>query len=480
MKHKIIFVLVMLLLVGASMVLAFIDTDDVYYRYHQHKEVSTESQTELDFTDMDTHLPVIRIDTKGQKIPGTPIKGLEATYELSEQGLPTIQAGLTLYGDDKEPKEQPVILNYRGNSSRHFEKKSFSIRFIDEEEREQNVSLLGMERDNNWSLNGPYLDRSLIRNYIALNWAGEMMSFAPDVRFAEVFVNDEYEGLYLLMEKVSKGKGRVPIRSPENGSSKTSYILRYDRENKMEQVLHDFTMDTYKIFPSGTELRYPTEKLLTAERQQFVDRDYSTLTYAIYQIPQDDKLDYKQLLNVPEFYDYFIINELFRLEDTGQYSTYFYRDLRGKLTPVVWDFNNALNNYQDSEYNEKGFSMEYRIFYRELLKDRKFTEGLIRRYRSLRQTTLETERMLQYIDDTVDFLGPAIARNDARWGGYYDLKNYDSPNFLHPVERNMTSHKEAVKQVKHYLEKRAAWMDENIDTLKQYSHPSRIAHEAVK
>lgn len=480
MKHKILFVLVILLLVGVSIVLAVIDTDDAYYRYHQHEEISTESQTKLDFTDIDTHLPVIRIDTKGQKIPGTAINNSEFIYELSEQGLPTIKAGLTLYGDDKEPKEQAVTLNYRGNSSRNFEKKSFSIRFIDEQEREKPVSLLGMEEDNNWSLNGPYMDRSLIRNYIALNWAGEMMSYAPDIRFVEVFVDDKYEGLYALMEKVSKGKGRVPIRPPENGSSKTSYIIRYDREGKMESVLNDFSMDTYKVYPSGTELRYPTEESLTAERQQFVNLDYSNLTYAIYQMPRDVNLDYKQLLNIREFYDYFIINELFLLEDAGQYSTYFYRDLRGKLTPVVWDFNNAINNYQDTVYDEKGFTMGYRIFYGELLTDEEFVEGVIRRYRYLRETTLSTERMLQYIDDTVDFLGPAIERNDRRWGSVYNLENYNSANYLRPIERNLTSHEEAVQQVKDFLEKRSAWMDENIETLRQYSHPSRIGHEAVK
>lgn len=480
MKRKVIFILVIPFLLAVSLAIALIDQENFFYRYHQHVESSIEKQTELDFIEMDTYLPVIRIDTKGQKIPGTPLKNSDERYELSEEGLPVIKAGLTLYGDKKEAEEQVVVLNYRGNSSRYFNKKSYSFRFIDEEERDKNISLLGMEADNNWALNGPYLDRSLIRNYIAMNWAGEIMTYAPDVRFVEVFVDEEYEGLYVLMEKVSKNKGRVPIRTPENGSPKTSYIIRYDRERKMESVLNDFTMDTYKIYPSGTELRYPTEDFLTLERQQFVDVDYSNLTYAIYQMPKDQDVDYKRLLNIPEFYNYFIINELFRLEDVGQYSTYFYRDLRGQLTPVVWDFNNAINNYQETVYNEKGFALTYRIFYEELLTDPEFVEGLIRRYRYLRETTLTTERMLQYIDDTVDFLGPAIERNDLRWRDMYDLKNYDSVNFLHPEERNMMSHAEAVEQVKDYLEKRVEWLDENIDTLKQYSHPSRIGHEAVK
>ena len=43
---------------------------------------------------------------------------------------------------------------------------------------------------------------------------------------------------------------------------------------------------------------------------------------------------------------------------------------------------------------------------------------------------------------------------------------------LRPYDRNYDSYEEALEQLKSFLERRGEWMDENIDTLKQYSHPS--------
>lgn len=473
--------LMIVILIVFTLVLVQFEDDKYYKRYHQHEQVNTQIMTHLEFSQMETFLPVINIDTNGQKVPGAAVKGFESTYyELSEQGKPYIDVSLTVYDGEKEPEMNTARINYRGNSSRHFDKKSYAIRFIDNEGNDLNVPLFGMEADNNWALNGPYLDRSLIRNYLAMNWAGEIMSFAPDVRFVEVFVDDLYEGLYVLMEKNSRGAGRVPVQRPTHNSDKTGYIVRFDRNDKLDNRLNDFVMNTFKIHPSGTELRYPTEKRNTPERQKFVQQDFSSITYSMYQMPYDIHYSYENVLDVRAFYDYFIINELFHLTDAGQYSTYFYRNLRGKLTPVVWDFNNSLNNYQDSIYNGTGFIMTHSIFYQELLKDELFVTGLIHRYEHLRENKLATEYMHQYIDDTIEFLHSAILRNNERWDSVYDLSKYDSPNYLHPVERNVKSYEAAVQQVKDYLEIRAQWLDDNIDTLYQYSHQSRISHQAIK
>lgn len=44
---------------------------------------------------------------------------------------------------------------------------------------------------------------------------------------------------------------------------------------------------------------------------------------------------------------------------------------------------------------------------------------------------------------------------------------------ISPAERNPHSHTEAVAQMKRFCTERGAWMDENIDILRQYSHESK-------
>ena len=41
-----------------------------------------------------------------------------------------------------------------------------------------------------------------VRNYISYNIEGEIMAYSPNVRLCEMFLNDEYMGIYLLIEKI--------------------------------------------------------------------------------------------------------------------------------------------------------------------------------------------------------------------------------------------------------------------------------------
>ncbi|MGV3317528.1 CotH kinase family protein, partial [Streptococcus agalactiae] len=84
-----------------------------------------------------------------------------------------------------------------------------------------------------------------------------------------------------------------------------------------------------------------------------------------------------------------------------------------------------------------------------------------------------TEYLSNYIDETRHFLDPAIDRNYKKWGYVFDLKNTDPRNYLIPTERNVTSYHKSVEQLKDFIKKRGRWMDRNIETLYQYSAPSK-------
>lgn len=54
------------------------------------------------------------------------------------------------------------------------------------------------------------------------------------------------------------------------------------------------------------------------------------------------------------------------------------------------------------------------------MKDEDFVERVLDRYKELRQTYLSDEYLTNYIEETLAYLGPAIARNDEVWGFSYD------------------------------------------------------------
>ena len=108
-----------------------------------------------------------------------------------------------------------------------------------------------------------------------------------------------------------------------------------------------------------------------------------------------------------------------------------------------------------------------------LVKDEKFIERIIFRYKKLRKTVLSEEYILKYIDNTVNYLGDAIDRNYKVWGYSFEPENLDLMNRLEPIERNIRSYEEAINQLKTTIINRGRWLDENIDTLLQYCHESR-------
>ena len=102
-----------------------------------------------------------------------------------------------------------------------------------------------------------------------------------------------------------------------------------------------------------------------------------------------------------------------------------------------------------------------------LFKDEDFVEQVIERYWELRETYFSDEYLMDYIDETLEWLGPAVERNSECWAKAME------EDMLRPAERNVHSHEEAVEQLKDWLLQRGKWLDDSVHALNQYAHPSR-------
>lgn len=108
------------------------------------------------------------------------------------------------------------------------------------------------------------------------------------------------------------------------------------------------------------------------------------------------------------------------------------------------------------------------------MKDGQFTDSIIKRYAVLRKGILSDEYLTDYIDETAAWLGDAVERNYRVWGYSFDPSLLNMHNKLHPDERNPRSYGEALEQMEDMLLQRLAWLDENIQVLRQYSHESAV------
>ena len=481
MKYKVIGFFTLVAVVLCTVFVTAYPTDNKM-RYHQHLSSAVpEACSDHGEEKFCTHLPIIMINTNGEEIPGRRVKdenGRNIGFTTSSDGSDRIRAGITVidnekkrnHTDDAPALESDVIIHVRGNSSRSFDKVGYKIKLIKEDGTSRSAKMMGMDSHSEWVLHGPYLDKSLIRNYMFYNISGEIMDWAPNVRFCEAFINGEYQGLYVMVESVDAGKDGARLQLDKKGKANTysGYILELDRgardPNKDIETFTNYSLRN----DMHLEIVYPGKSVLTDELIRKIEKDFSDFEKAIYSYDFDeDKYGYKDLINVDSFVDYFLINEFTCNYDAGWLSTYVYKDLDGKINLCVWDFNSACDNYKHPQQTDD-FQMQDCVWYWMLIKDDDFTDRIVKRYRELRETYFSEEYLSDYIDATVAYLGDAIDRNFEVWG--YTFDDY----MIEPDERNPKTYADTISQIKEFIHVRGKKLDREIENIRQYSKDSKV------
>jgi len=120
--------------------------------------------------------------------------------------------------DDLEMK-----IRGRGNSTWGLHpKKPFQMKLSDKAE------FLGMPNDKKWLFLAEYSDKTMLRNKISFEMGYiSNLDWTPQGRFAEVYINDEYNGTYNITQKVEESDNRVALGD-------TGYLLELDQLSRLD------------------------------------------------------------------------------------------------------------------------------------------------------------------------------------------------------------------------------------------------------
>ena len=324
MKRIVTGLLACVLCVGLAAAATVADFEEKERRIHQHLEAGEKAPCSHGDNLLCTHLPLVEIETGGHDLPGAPVlddKGFIVDYTVTEADEPRLKASLEITDNadtnnhvtDAPSLASTVLINIRGRSSREFDKKSYRITLVHDDGINNNQPVMGMDSHHEWVLHGPFLDKSLIRNYMWYNIAGECMEYAPNVRFCEVVIDGEYQGVYLMTESITKGYdgSRLTMEVEKKDSTFSGYLLRVNDIYPFEEttsVISDYGNYAY-VARIPVEVICPGTINQTAEMRRAIELEFSAFETALYSYDYDSEdYGYTQLIDTPSFVDYYILN----------------------------------------------------------------------------------------------------------------------------------------------------------------------------
>ena len=276
-----------------------------------------------------TRLPLVVISTGGLEIPDEP--RITARMGIIDNGPGRMNSVTDLHnGFDGQ-----ITIETRGESSQYFyPKKSYSLETQTDNGSNFNVSLLGLPEENDFVLYGPYGDKSLIRDVVSYRLFEQMGHYAPRTRFVELFIDDDYRGLYVLTEKIKRDRNRVDMASltPEDTSDleiSGGYILRIDKTTGMDEATYwesavqppvsGYGRVTYQYFDPGYDQLTPDQRHYI---RAYLERFEKALVSGSY---KDPLTGYRAYLDIPSFTDLMILNEFTKDVDAFRLRDYFYK-----------------------------------------------------------------------------------------------------------------------------------------------------------
>ena len=387
------------------------------------------------------NIPIVRIDTKGKPILDKK-NYVDGTISISDpEGL---------YSDVYEFKADMGIRG-RGNSTWSFPKKPWKVKL------DEKASLLGMPADKEWALLANYADRTLIRNIVAMKLS-EICGFSwtPRMRSVEVYLNNEYQGVYTLCEHKKVSKDRVDIDVVgENDNSGDAVTGGYYLEIEEQQ---DETTCWWTSM--GVPMMFSDPEEPTAQQLAYVKDLFESFEQALWARNWSQTSGYPKYIDVDSFVDYYIVQELTKNIDGNLRKSSFITKERGKKMEMyhLWDFDLTLGNcgyFWDNVGNgPENFWIRLDKWFPHLFNDPAFVQKVQKRWNELMP---EFSKIPDFIDEQALYLDKAQERNFKVWSIWESVDWVYFPS--------LGSYEKEVDYLKEFYTERLQWLDRELNKL---------------
>jgi len=352
----------------------------------------------------------------------------------------------------------PVNIIQKKNLN-EYPKPHYSFTVVNEQGNSQDAQLLGMPAGDEWILYAPYNDKTLLRTALMGHVMAELGHMGAPPQLCHLFINQDYYGIYLLMEKRNRHENRIDISElgfdDLTGDAVTGgYILTLNKHLGNPGFNSDIPPFRGAAYPVRYLYQYPLFENIAPEQQTYIETFMKSFESTI-----DTDSDYTEIIDVNSFIDYFLVNELAKNVDGYRDLTILYKDRVGVnpklyIEPVL-DFNNTLGNITNYEGNEvQGWqldilsdasyigadSMLVPFWWPKLINDVRFTKPLYKRWEALNDDVLSGYSIIDLLDSLYQTVLDDQVLNFERWQitdkaiepyGYIGETYYDDYDYLY-------------------------------------------------
>ena len=273
--------------------------------------------------------------------------------------------------------EHAARLKGRGNGTWVSPKKPFLLSLSDA------APLLGMKKAVKWVLLANSFDKTNLRNKLIYDFASKVnMGWTPHCEFTDLYLNGEYNGLYLLSEKVEVADNRLLLNDLRN-----DYLFEQAPVFRLEKGDIAFQISDQQCFV----IDYPAE--CDAQRLAEIEQD-------VYQLDKQINTGDLTGIDLDSWVKRFLIDEVFINYDAIDASNFFHYDTAsGKFyAGPIWDYDLALGSdateWTVRSKNPKQIWGLKKSWYTPLYQNDTFYEKVRQVYRE--EFLPELEKMLTY------------------------------------------------------------------------------------
>ena len=381
-----------------------------------------------------TGLPVLYLDTEGGAAIRSKTDYVNATFTVPDGADSTLTLACQVRG--------------RGNTTWTWPKKPYLVKL------DKKTSLLGMPAHKRWILLANFMDRTMMRNLVAMKVSSlTSLDWTPRCQSVELVLNGVHQGNYLLIEQVRVDRNRVNVGDD-------GYLIESDfhYDNEVQWMdPHGRCNEMKGGIPFGIKNPDPDE--ITPAQVQYA-KDFIGETASILYGPKftDPEQGYASRIDVASFIDYWIVFEVMGNHELGNPGSVFYHfKPDGKMIAgPCWDFDWGVLSYNYNPQARTGLVNRNACWYARLFEDPSFQAQVRERFREL-LPALQT--IPAYIDAMEKMLERSAELNFKLWNPAQDASQ--NGGRIINGDENMSFH-DAVARLRTIYEERLSVMQSNL------------------